>query len=104
MDCKSCAKRKSVVGQERKSVCSISGEPVWGFAQMGKASDRCPLLKGIEIATDGHVENQEPKEPEQTEPPVTTTEAPVTTTAAPQTTTAAPNAQAQQNNGKNNRR
>ena len=120
--CGNCEKRKSVVGQERKSTCEISGEPVWGFVQMGTASNRCPLAaneatgeelqkiaeikeaasgeelqKTAEIKEGSDVVESNGQEQLQ---PVTTTAAPTTTTPIP-VTTAAPQ-QNQQNQQKHN--
>lgn len=102
--CGNCEKRKSVVGQERKSTCEITGEPVWGFVQMGTASNRCPLAaneaSGEELQKTAEIKEGDVIESNGQEQlqPVTTTAAPTTTTPIPVTPTAAP----QQNQQKHN--
>ena len=109
--CGNCEKRKSVVGQERKSTCEITGEPVWGFVQMGTASNRCPLAaneatgeelqKTAEIKEGGDVVESNGQEQLQ---PVTTTAAPTTTTPIPVTTAAPQQNQQKHNQNQQNRK
>jgi hypothetical protein len=115
MNCKTCVKRESVVGKDRKSFCSISGEQVWGYAQKEEASPRCPLVNGKEISEtneplqqDNDVKVGDVVEPNPEQQPVVT-EAPTTTTPTPApvppTTTAAPQQyQAKQQQNQNNRK